>query len=92
MSVRTLGRVTNPYSEFITFLSDIQKILNNGPLTYPPCENLIDIISPNQFLVGRPNPSLMVGDSWQVLELEYHEEDDYSSLLAQTLEFKFFFS
>ena len=85
---KTLGRFTPSFSEFITFLSDIQKILNNRPLTYHSCENEIDIISPNHFLMGRPIPSLVFGDSEQVPEWEYHEEDEYSSLLAQTLEFR----
>ena len=83
---KTLGRFTPSLSEFVTFLSDIQKILNNRPLTYRSCENELDIISPNHFLVGRSIPSLIFGDSDQVPEWEYSEEDDYSSLLARTLE------
>ena len=83
---KTLGRFTPSLSEFVTFLSDIQKILNNRPLTYRSCENELDIISPNHFLVGRSIPSIVFGDSEQVPEWEYSEEDDYSSLLARTLE------
>ena len=83
---KTLGRFTPSLSEFSTFLSDIQKILNNRPLTYRSCENELDIISPNHFLVGRFIPSLMFGDSEQVPEWEYDEDDEYSSLLARTLE------
>ena len=85
---KTLGRFTPSFSEFVTFLSDIQKILNNRPLTYRSCENELDIISPNHFLVGRSIPSLMFGDSEQVPEWEYSEEDDYSSHLARTLEIR----
>ena len=83
---KTLGRFTPSLSEFVTFLSDIQKILNNRPLTYRSCENELDIISPNHFLVGRFIPSLVFGDSDQVPEWEYSDEDNYSSLLARTLE------
>ncbi|XP_064111443.1 uncharacterized protein LOC135218931 [Macrobrachium nipponense] len=83
---KTLGRFTPSFSEFVTFLSDIHKILNNRPLTYRSCENEIDIISPNHFLVGKFIPSLIFGDSEQVPEWEYGEEDQYSSLLARTLE------
>ncbi|XP_068231899.1 uncharacterized protein [Palaemon carinicauda] len=83
---KTLGRYTPSFSEFVTFLSDIQKILNNRPLTYRSCENEVDIISLNHFLVGRFIPSLMFGDSEQVPEWEYGEEDEYYSLLARTLE------
>ena len=83
---KTLGRFTPSLSEFITFLSDIQKILNNRPLTYRSSENELDIISPNHFLVGRSIPSLVFGDSEQVPEWEYSDEGDYSSLLARTLE------
>ena len=85
---KTLGGVTSSYSEFITFLSDIQKILNDRPSTYHSCEDDIDIISPNYFLVGRPIPVLMFGDSEQIPEWEYHEKDDYSSLLSQALELR----
>ena len=83
---KTLGRYTPSMSEFVTFLSDIQKILNNRPLTYRSFENELDIISPNHFLVGRSIPSLMFGESEQIPEWEYGEEDDYSSHLARTLE------
>ena len=31
---KTIGKMVPHYSEFITFLSDIQKVLNNRPLTY----------------------------------------------------------
>ena len=56
-------------------------------LTYRSSENELDIISPNHFLIGRPIPSLLFGNSEQVPEWEY-QEDDYSSLLAQTLEYR----
>ena len=85
---KTLGRNTPSISKFTTFLTDIQKILNNRPLTYRSIENELDIISPNHFLIGRPIPSLLFGNSEQVPEREYYEEDDYSSLLAQTLEYR----
>ena len=55
---KTLGRNTPSITEFTTFLTDIQKILNNCPLTYRSSENELDIISPNHFLIGRPIPSL----------------------------------
>ena len=84
----TLGRNTTSISEFTTFLTDIQKIFSNRPLTYRSSENELYIISPNHFFIGRPIPSLLFGNSEQVPEWEYHEEDDYSSLLAQTLEYR----
>ncbi|XP_068224758.1 uncharacterized protein [Palaemon carinicauda] len=83
---KTLGRFTPSFSEFVTFLFDIQKVLNNRPLSYRSCENELDIISPNHFLVGRFIHSLMFGDFEQVPECEYGEEDEYSFLLAHTLE------
>ena len=85
---KTLGRNTPSISEFSTFLTDIQKILNNRPLTYRSSENELDIISPNHFLLGRPIPSILFGNSEQLPEWEYHEEGDYSTLLAQTLEYR----
>ena len=54
---KTLGKNTPFIGEFTTFLTDIQKILNNRPLTYRSSENELDIISPNHFLIGRPIPS-----------------------------------
>ena len=81
---KVLGRSTPTLPEFVTFLSDIQKILNNRPLTYRSCENEVDIITPNHFLVGRPIPSIILGDE-QVPEWEYDEEGDYSSHLARVL-------
>ena len=85
---KTLGRNTPSITEFTTFLTDIQKILNNRSLTYRSSENELDIISPNHILIGRPITSLLFGDSDQVPEWEYHEDDDYSSILAQTLEYR----
>ena len=82
---KVLGRSVPTLPEFVTFLSDIQKILNNRPLTYRSRENEIDIITPNHFLVGRPIPSLMFGDFEQVPEWEYNEEEGYSSHLSQVL-------
>ena len=81
---KVLGRSIPTLPEFVTFLSDIQKILNNRPLTYRSSENEIDIITPNHFLVGRPVPSIILGDE-QVPEWEYNEDDDYSSHLARVL-------
>ena len=40
------------------------------------------------FLIGRPISSLLIRNAEQVSEWEYHEEDDYSSLLARTLEYR----
>ena len=40
------------------------------------------------FLIGRPISSLLIRNTEQVSEWEYHEEDDYSSLLARTLEYR----
>ena len=48
---KVLGRSTPTLPEFVTFLSDIQKILNNRPLTYRSSENEIDIITPNHCLI-----------------------------------------
>ena len=86
---KVLGRSTPTLPKFVTFLSDIQKILNNRPFTYRSCENEIDIITPNHFLVGRPIPSITLGDE-QVPEWEYNEDEDYSSHLAQVLNLRDF--
>ena len=87
---KVLGRSVPSLSEFVTFLSDIQKILNNRPLTYRSSENEMDIITPNHFLIGRPIPSLMFGEFEQLPEWEYYEEDDYSSHLSQVLNLRDF--
>ena len=87
---KILGRSTPTLSEFITFLSDIQKILNNRPLTYRSRENEVDIITPNHFLVGRPIPSIVLGDFEQVPEWEYNEEEGYSSHLSRVLNLRDF--
>ena len=46
------------------------------------------MISPNHFLIGRPIPSLVFGDSEQIPEWEYQDDSEYPSLLAKTLEFR----
>ena len=79
---KMLGRTVPTIPESVTFLSDIQKILNNKPLTYRSCENETDIITPNHFLIGRPIPSLMFGDYEQIPEWEYNEDEDYSSFIT----------
>ena len=71
-------------------MSDIQKILNNRPLTYRSRENEVDIITPNHFLVGRPIPSIVLGDFEQVPEWEYNEEEGYSSHLSRVLNLRDF--
>ena len=87
---KVLGRSVPTLTEFVTFLSDIQKILNNRPLTYRSSENEMDIITPNHFLVGRPIPSIILGDYEQVPEWEYIEEEDYSSQLVNVLNLRDF--
>ena len=82
---KVLGRAIPTLSEFVTFLSDIQKTLNNRPLTYRSSENEIDIITPNHFLIGRPIHSIILGDYEQVPEWEYNEEEGYSSQLVRVL-------
>ena len=47
----------------------------------------MDIITPNHFLVGRPIPSLLLGNLNLDLEWEYYEED-YSSVFSKTIEWK----
>ena len=59
---KVICRYTPSHSEFITVLSDVQKVLNNRPLTYRSQANEVDIITPNHILVGRPIPSLLFGD------------------------------
>ncbi|MEO0900444.1 MAG: hypothetical protein AAFY71_28805, partial [Bacteroidota bacterium] len=65
---KTLGRTTPRFSEFITLLSDVQKVVNNRPLTYRSEENELNILTPNHFLVGRPLPSLLFGNHEQLPE------------------------
>ena len=79
---KVIGRYTPSHSEFVTVLSDVQKVLNNRPLTYRSKENEVDIITPNHFLVGRPIPSLLFGDLNLDPEWEYYDED-YSSVLSK---------
>ena len=82
-----IGRYTPSHSEFVTVLSDVQKVLNNRPLTYRSQENEVDIITPNHFLVGRPIPSLLFGDLNLDPEWEYYDED-YPSVLSKTIEWR----
>ena len=56
---KVIGRYTPSHSEFITVLSNVEKVLDNRPLTYRSQENEVDIITPNHFLIGRPIPSLL---------------------------------
>ena len=72
---KIIGRYASSHSEFITVLSDVQKYLNNRPLTYRSQENEVDIITPNHFLVGRPIPSLLFDDLNLDPEWEYYDED-----------------
>ena len=83
---KVIGRYTPSHSEFVTVLSDVQKVLNNRPLTYRSKENEVDIITPNHFLVGRPIPSLLFRDLNLDPEWEYY--DDYSSVLSKTIEWR----
>ena len=84
---KVIGRYTPSHSEFITVLSDVEKVLNNRPLTYRSQENEVDIITPNHFLVGRPIKSLLLGDKNVNPELEYYDED-YSDVLSRTIEWR----
>ena len=84
---KVFGRYTPSHFEFITVLSDVQKVLNNRPLTYRSQENEVDIITPNHFLVGRPIPFLLFGDLNLDPEWEYCDED-YSSVLSKTIEWR----
>ena len=84
---KVIGRYTPSHSEFFTVLSDVQKVLNNRPLTYQSQETEVDIITPNHFLVGRPIPSLLFGDLNLDPEWEYYDED-YLSVLSKTIEWR----
>ena len=84
---KVIGRYCPSHSEFVTVVSDVQKVLNNRPLTYRSQENEVDIITPNHFLVGRPIPPLLFGDLNVDPEWEYYDED-YSSVLSKTVEWR----
>ena len=84
---KVIGRYCPSHSEFVIVLSDVQKVLNNRPLTYRSQENEVDIITPNHFLVGRPIPSLLFGNLNVDPEWEYYDED-YSSVLSKTVEWR----
>ena len=47
---KAIDRYTPSHSKFITALFDVQKALNNRPLTYRSRENDVDIITPNHIL------------------------------------------
>ena len=85
---KALGRTVPYFSQFVTLLSDVQKVLNNRPLTYRSQDNEIDIITPNHFLVGRPLPSLLFGNLEQLPEWDYCDRGEYSTSLQRTLEFR----
>ena len=82
-----IGRYSPSHPEFVTVLSDVQKVLNNRPLSYRSQENEVNIITPNHFLVGRSIPSLLLGDSNLDPEWEYYDEG-YSSVLSKTIEWR----
>ena len=84
---KVICRYTPSHSEFITVPSDVQKVLNNRPLTYRSKENEVDIITPNHFLVGRPIPSLLLGECNVDPEWEYYDEE-YSNALSRTTEWR----
>ena len=87
---KVIGRHEPSHSEFITVLSDVQKVLINRPLTYQSQENEMDIITPNHFLVGRllcRLPYLLFGDLNLDPEWEYYNED-YSSVLFKTIDWR----
>ena len=84
---KVVGRYTPSHSEFITVLSDVEKVLNNRPLTYRSQENEVDIITPNHFIVGRPIPSLLLGEMNIEPEWEYFDED-HSNVLSKTIEWR----
>ena len=85
---KAMGRNTPSYQEFVTLLSDVQKVINNRPLTYRSSENELDIITPNLFLVGGPIPSLLFGNLEQLPEWEYCDGGDYTTSLAKSLEYR----
>ena len=84
---KVIGRYSPSHSEFVTVLSDVQKVLNNRLLSYRSQENEVDIITPNHFLIGRPIPSLLFCDLNLDPEWEYYDED-YSSVLSKTVEWR----
>ena len=84
---KVIGSYIPSHSEFITVLSDVQKVLNNRSLTYQSQENEVDIITPNHFLIGRPIPSLLFGDFNFDPEWECYNED-HSSVLSKTIEWR----
>ena len=85
---KAMGRNVPTYQEFVTLLSDVQKVINNRPLTYRSSENELDIITPNHFIVGAPIPSLLFGNLEQLPEWEYCDGGDYSTSLAKSLEYR----
>ena len=84
---KVIGRYCPSHSEFVTVLSDVQKVLNNRPLTYRSQENEVDIITPNHFLVGILIPFLLFGYLNLDPEWEYYDED-YSSVLSKTIDWR----
>ena len=84
---KVIGRYSPSNSEFVTVLSDGQKVLNNRPLSCRSQENEVDIITPNHFLVGRPTPSFLFGDLNLDPEWEYYDKD-YLSVLSKTIEWR----
>ena len=84
---KVIGRYTPSHSEFITVLSNVQKVLNNRSLTYRSQENEVLIITPNHFMVGRSILSLLFGDLNLDPEWQYYHED-YSSVLSKATEWR----
>ena len=74
---KTIGHQTISYYNFITIVSDAQKIINSHPLTYCSQEHTIDAITPNHLVnPGRSAPSAIINKehaeyAWELDEVEY---------------------
>lgn len=77
---KSLGRYTPTYMEFITLLSDVQRVINNRPLTYRSCDNEMEVITPNHFIRGGIIPSIMFKELAVEPEWELDEQERLSVL------------
>ena len=83
---KTVGRQQISYINFLTIISDAQKVINNRPLTYCSQEHTLEAITPNHLInPGRSAPSVIINKEHAEYAWELDDEE-YRLALLNTLE------